>query len=807
MPGAAADLRATPLHRGWQVAMTAPDAPPPAAGASAWRPARVPGLAQADLGVTADTLDEHDVWYRCDFASAGPARLRLNGLAGAAGIRLDGLAVADVRSMFLAHDIAVDAGEHDLLICFPALAPQLAAAKGPRARWRPTMMTAQALRLLRLAPLGHMTGWAPRIAQCGVYRPVELLPQATPGLVDLRLIPALEGRTGRLTVDARFDAPVRAATLSCAGTTATLTALAPDRWTGELLLPEIAPWWPHSHGTPALHAVTLTADDRAFDLNPVGFRHLELDRGPDGQGFALRINGERIFCRGANWTPPDPFRPGSADPQPLLARAVDAGMTMLRLSGATLPESDAFHRACDEAGVLVWQDLPLANFDYPFADADFTALVTAETVQLLTRLQASPSLAVVCGGSEIAQQAMMQGLKPDQARIDFCETTLPALVAAHAPQAMAVAHSPFGGVLPFSTNQGVTHYYGVGAYRRPLSDARLADVRFASECLAFANVPSPARLRASGLTDPASPRWAAGVPRDLGADWDFETVRDHYVATLYGVDAAALRAQDPARYLALGRAAPAELMEAVFAEWRRAGSRCAGGLVWTLNDMAPGAGWGVIDDRGEPKTTWHALRRAFRPLHLGLTDEGLNGLGLHCVNETAQPRQLRLTLASYGEGPHPLARAERALALAPREAVSFASAELFGRFFDVTDAYRFGPCAHDATLARLFDAASGALLAEASHVLPGRACQPRDIGLAARLADDHGAPALQIETRGFARFVTIDDDDFRAADEGFCLAPGESRLVRLHAHRAGARPSGAVGALNSFPVRYGEARP
>ena len=70
-------------------------------------------------------------------------------------------------------------------------------------------------------------------------------------------------------------------------------------------------------------------------------------------------------------------------------------------------------------------------------------------------------------------------------------------------------------------------------------------------------------------------------------------------------------------------------MEAVFAEWRRAGSRCGGGLVWFLNDMAEGAGWGVIDDRGQPKVPWYALRRAFQPIHLGLTDEGLNGLGIH----------------------------------------------------------------------------------------------------------------------------------------------------------------------------------
>ncbi|MDP3548544.1 MAG: glycoside hydrolase family 2 protein, partial [Phreatobacter sp.] len=750
-------------------------------------------------------LHGRDVWYRNTLEADGPATLRFDGLAGHADVFLDGRPVLQARSMFRACEVEIEGpGRHDLAIRFPALDLILAAAKGPRQRWRPMMIQPGALRLVRTTPLGHMPGWSPDVCIVGPWQPVTLVHRGTgPRLVDLRLAARLEGTDGILDVTAAFDvAPAGPVEVTCAGHAHTLHPGADGTHSGRLVLPDIAPWWPHTHGEPALHAAALRLGDRLMDLGRVGFRSLTIDRGDDGKGFAVVINGARIFCRGASWMPVDPVSPAKADPLPRLELARDAGMNMIRISGTATPESRAFHDACDALGILVWHDLPFANFDYPGDDLAFRAEVEAETRSLLGRLQGSPSLVVVCGGSEMAQQATMLGLKPAQAAMPLFETVLPAIATDLAPQAAYVPHTPWGGPLPFVTDEGITHYFGVGAYCRPVEDARRANVRFASECLAFANVPTAATLASENLTSPADPRWKDGVPHDAGASWDFEDVRDHYVRALFGVDPEALRGSDPDRYLALGRAAPAELMEAVFAEWRRSGSPCGGGLVWFLNDMKPGAGWGVIDRLGAPKTVYHALRRAFRPIHLGITDEGLNGLGIHAVNETIQTRRLRLLLATYGEGPHPLSRAEADVTLAPRASESWSSFALAGHFFDVSHAYRFGALAHDATLARLHDAETGELLAEACHVVAGRACTPRDIGLSVTAANLGETPTLSITASRLARFVTIEDTGFRAADEGFSLAPGETRVVSLIRRTGQAAPRGTVSALNSHPVPY-----
>jgi beta-mannosidase len=353
-----------------------------------------------------------------------------------------------------------------------------------------------------------------------------------------------------------------------------------------------------------------------------------------------------------------------------------------------------------------------------------------------------------------------------------------------------VPNSPSGGPLPFSPRGGCTHYFGVGAYCRPLDDARRAEVGFASECLAFANPPEPGT---PGPAGPQDPGWAAGIPRDRGADWDFETVRDHYVGHLFGVDPAALRADDPERYLDLGRAAVVEVMEATFAEWRRPRSLTAGGLVLMLRDLGPGAGWGVIDWTQRPKSAWYALKRAFRPVQILITDEGLDGLHLHVLNETAEARTLTVTLAFANRGGRVAARAEQAVTVGAHAALTLTSAELLGRFFDATDSYRFGPRVHDVAHARLTDV-DACTIAEAFH-FPGPRPITRDaIGLTAEPVMTEAGPAVH-RRRGPARRTRAARwRPARPADSGFHLAPGTSRIIAFP--DCARLPRGTVRAIN-----------
>jgi beta-mannosidase len=259
-----------------------------------------------------------------------------------------------------------------------------------------------------------------------------------------------------------------------------------------------------------------------------------------------------------------------------------------------------------------------------------------------------------------------------------------------------------------------------------------------------------------------------------------------------------LKANDPARYLDYGRAAVAEAIEATLCEWRCKHSSNAGALVWFWKDLWASTGWGVIDWRGRPKSAWHGMRRALQPVQLVLTDEGVNGAHLHCINERATPFSGRVELLCYRDGATVVMQAERAIEIAPRDILLLRDSALIGGFFDTTYAYRFGPPSHQAVLARLWNN-EGALVSSAWLFPLGRAAALYQPTLTCEIIEEDGL-ALRLSTDVLAQSVRIEDERATPAENWVHLAPGAPRVIRFF----GAPQSlkGRIAALGGAPVFY-----
>jgi beta-mannosidase len=786
------------LDSGWHCLSTPAGAVATPAGLpeTGWIEAAVPGTvagARRAAGLDASG-DQHaqDHWFRLEVELPPGARLDCAGLATLAEAWVDDQLAARSESMFQPLQVNVPAGGGQRLhFCFRALRPRLE-RRGPGrpARWRGRLTESEHLRQVRTTMLGHMPGWHPPVMVVGPYRPVELRQT----LIRTHLHATLHGKVGRLHL--RLSGPGLAARQ---GALLALGHAAPLRPTGDGLagtldIPSPPLWWPHTHGPAERVAVHLELDGTEHALGAVGFRSLA--RRP-GAGFGLVVNGERVFCRGALWSGTDTASLPQTEEAllPALRRARDAGFNMLRVPGFALYESDAFFAACDALGLLVWHDFMFARFDYPTDDA-FLATARAEATAFLQRTASHPSLAVLCGGSEMRQAAAMAGRPQAEWAMPLIDSVLAEAAATLRPDIPYVANAPDDEALPFAAAASVAHYFGVGGYQRPPEDVQGAGVAFAAACLAFANPPDPASCRALEVLPGADPGWRQGVPRDLSASWDFEDVRDHYVALLFGRDPARLRREDPDSWLAHGRAALALLFEHCLASWRTDG-HCAGALVLGFHDLKPGAGWGVLGHDGRPKSAWHALKRICQPLQIVLRDQGQNATVLHVINEGPSPRSVRIGLQGLDAAGITEDLGSVMQTLAPRSAVAVPALSLMGRFRDLGHAWRFGPAAFTVLGATLHDATHGTLLSEATLFPSGPALPPGEPGLAAApFQDAHGTWHLRVTAGGFAQFVAIDDDCCVPEDDHFHLWPGQARDVAMTC-RDGRAPFGTVRALNA----------
>jgi beta-mannosidase len=792
-----------------------------------WLAAEVPGTAASALQAVGATdarperLDGQDWWYRVRFDGpsdpSGPEWvLRCEGLATLADVWLNGRHVLRSESMFASHRLSVGALEarNELCIRFAALTPVLGQRR-PRPRWKVRGVSSQNLRWIRTTLLGRQAGWAVIPAPVGPWRPVSLRPAAPVEILSSRVLatcPARPDGTGPGAVGVSVevtgvatgaDGRPPVAEVRVAGHVAPLEVAVVDGTTvvsGEVQVDQVARWWPHTHGPQPLYPVTVVVDGVVLDLGEVGFRTVETDR-TDG-GFRLSVNGVPIFCRGACWYPIDPVGYRSTDDE--VTSSVDlartAGLNLLRIPGGTVYEEERFFRACDRAGMLVWQDMMLAQVDPP-DDQEFLDAMVDEAVHVLDRASRHPSLGVVCGGQEVEQQAAMFGLPRERWRSPVLHEVLPALLANRYPGHPYVSSSPSGGDLPFQVDAGVAHYYGVGIYLLPFSDLRRAQPRFVAEGLSFSIPPEPATIDeefGGDLSTNLESEWKRGIHRDAGSWFDLEGVRDHYAATLFEVDMATMWRNDHERALDLGRAAIAEVCAAAVAEWRRPGSPCSGLVTAALRDLRAGPGWGLIDRSGRPKAPWYALRRSLAPVAVLITDEALNGLDVHLVNDTAEDIDGTVVLRLYTAS-HQVEQVSHGVAVPARGGVAVRADALLDGFRDLTYAYGFGPRVYDLVTADLLDG-SGAVAASADFLPAGPARQrDPDVGLQVELRSaDGGEWHLTVSSRRFAQYVSVDVPGYLPDDSWFHLPPGVPRSIRLSPEPGTTHgPRGRARALNS----------
>lgn len=374
-------------------------------------------------------------------------------------------------------------------------------------------------------------------------------------------------------------------------------------WTFDVPAPSL--WWPHTLGDQPLHDLRcdVVAAGEVSDHREVriGFRTVSLKH------WVLRVNGEALFLKGTGMLPTTP-RPGDATPQQVegdVGAAVEAGLDFLRvIAHVARPE---LYRAADEAGLLIWQDLPLRGV----MARGVRGQATRQAREAVDLLGHHPSVAVWCAHDEPfrrpdvpAATPPVLGQQPPSWNRDVLDRSVRRTLTRTDGSRPVVLHTA---VPPhFPTLDGTTSHLWFG-----WADGRAADLAAAT-----ARLPRMARfVTAFGAasvdpTDPAvlDTRWPMIDWERLGRSVGARAVSLQHLVPPPGI-------HDGATWATLTRAAQAEVVKTSIELLRRLKYRPTGGFAqFYLADPSPTGGFGVLDHERRPKPAWQALVDACRPV-------------------------------------------------------------------------------------------------------------------------------------------------------------------------------------------------
>jgi len=405
----------------------------------------------------------------------------------------------------------------------------------------------------------------------------------------------------------------------------------------EVLVRKPKVWWPRGYGEQHLIELSvrivgdlvpngLFEEEEKDDLDvwtaKIGLREIELDQTPDeiGAKWALKVNGQEIWCKGANWIPDDVFLTRASEPARLrerLEQACAMGMNTIRVWGGGIYETDEFYSLCDELGLLVWQDFPFACAAYS-EESPMRELVIEEARQNVARLAKHPSLALWNGCNENIwgwfDWGWEEKVGPRTWGAGYYLDILPKIVSELDPTRPYNAGSPFSGSMDIHPNAdayGTKHIWDTWN-EVSHTHFRKYSPRFASE---FGHQAPPtfstlARAVPEDQRDPYSPTMLLHQKAAQGNAKLHARLAEHFEIPSNFDD-----------WLFLTQLVQARAMTTAV-EWFRTRGSCSGALFWQLNDCWPVTSWSAIDGDGRPKPLFYAAKQFFAERLLSIQPDG-----------------------------------------------------------------------------------------------------------------------------------------------------------------------------------------
>lgn len=359
-------------------------------------------------------------------------------------------------------------------------------------------------------------------------------------------------------------------------------------------------WWPNGMGAQSLYSlqVALKLNGQRSDGKTVSFgiRNLQMLPNPgspeDAYPLTFTVNGKKLFAKGGNWVPVDLMfgRIKPCDYHRLIKLAQKCGWNLLRVWGGGLVEKSEFYSLCDEAGILIWQEFPLACAKYP-EDEVYVAQKELQVRAIIKKLKSHPCLALWCGGNELFYYGESSKSKLLQMFAKVTGELTPDL--------------PFHFSSPDREREGERDH---GPWRYEPHSFYNEHFRYLCSEIGCNGMPSFSSLR----------RFIPEGELTL----DSPSVSYHFAeAESLQKGIALFPVKNLEEFCGASMLAQADTLRYIYEHYRRQ-ANTSGCLVWQYNESWPTCSWSIVDWYQKPKWAYYWVKKASNPIHFSIKDQG-----------------------------------------------------------------------------------------------------------------------------------------------------------------------------------------
>ena len=406
-------------------------------------------------------------------------------------------------------------------------------------------------------------------------------------------------------------------------------------------------WNPVGFGEQPLYDLTIKLYgiyDTVESKHHLGIREVKIIDSLDdvGRNFAVYINGNKVFLKGASYVPEDSLLTllSPERSHKLLDIAKSFNHNCVRIWGGGYYPDDDFLDYCDQIGLLVMQDLMFACASYDIKDESFRKTVIEEVAQNVRRMSTYASIFMIAGNNEIEDGVRGHGYLPTL-RVKEMFNELFEDIVSKETSLYYLPSSPTSGDPYYSSpndpNYLDTHYWWVWGSERPFEDYLTIKPRFLSEfgCQSF-------------TTWSTIGKFSLKEDRELNS----EVMRQHTKMTtrnnnrIIEYTSCLFKTTDDLKQMSyLSMLTQAEGMKLCVEHLRQNKDVCNGALYWQLNDCWPGQSWSSIDYYFGIKALLYYAKKFYAPDLVSFNYEKENVVTIS--NDTNEDKKYQLKVHEF----------------------------------------------------------------------------------------------------------------------------------------------------------------